>query len=114
MCTMTITLSPPPKVQFVVGPRLQLPTPPTKPPDLLGLGTPCFKATCFLHDPKGKPIGKFVGYLPSVDICQVTEKRCKTKLDDLDGDYSCSIASLSMLKASNQACAGNYYFDLDA
>ncbi len=97
---------------FTAGPRLHVPTPPAKPPDALGLGTPCFKATCFLHDPKGKPIGKFVGYLPSVDICQVTEQRCKAKRDDLDGEYSCSVASLSMLKAAAKECIGNYYFEL--
>lgn len=106
---MTTTL---PGFRFVAGPKLQIPTPPTKPPDLLGFGMPCFKGTCFLHDPKGKPIGKFVGYLPSVEICQVIEKRCKSRLDDLDGDYSCSVTSLSMLKASNRECAGNYYFEL--
>jgi len=109
--TTTITL---PKVRFVAGPKLETPKPPAKPPDTLGFGSPCFKATCFLHDPKGNPIGKFVGYLPSVEICQVVEKRCKNRLDDLDGDYACSVTSLSMLKASNRECAGNYYFELAA
>lgn len=105
----TVTL---PKVRFVAGPKLESPQPPARPPDVLGLGTPCFKATCYLHDPKGKPIGKFVGYMPSVEICQVVEKRCKNRLDDLDGDYSCSVTSLSMLKTAARECAGNYYFEL--
>lgn len=111
---MSLVTTPTPTTpNFVAGPRLQAPTPPAKPPDLLGFGAPCFKAVCYLHDPKGKPIGKFVGYLPSIEICQVTEQRCKSKRDDLDGDFSCSAPSLSMLKASRQECAGNYYFELN-
>lgn len=101
-------------VTFAVGPRLEVREPPYNPPPPLGLGTPCFKATCYLHDVHKRPIGKFVGYSSTVEVCKATETACKNRTQTLDGDYSCSVAELVMLRSMKaKECVGNYYFELD-
>lgn len=101
-------------VSFAAGPRLEVREPPSKPPPYPGLGTPCFKATVHLYDVHKRPIGKFVGYSSTVEVCKATESACKNKTQILDGDYSCSVADLVMLRSMRaKECVGNYYFELD-
>ena len=56
-------------------------------------GPYCFKATCELRL-RGHPVGKFVGYGPSALTAKITKDVCDGRLDNLDGEYSCSVPDL--------------------
>lgn len=56
-------------------------------------GPYCFKATCELKL-RGNRVGKFVGYGPSAKTAKMTSDACEARLDNLDGEYSCTAPDL--------------------
>ena len=59
----------------------------------LTYGPYCFKATCELRL-RGQRVGKFIGYGPGTQTAKITKDVCDARLDNLDGDYSCSAPDL--------------------
>lgn len=95
-----------------IGPVLDRPPPPTKPPAKLGFGPVCFRAVATITLPEVPGWKATVrGYDKSPQIAQEVESACKMHARSVDQMAQCSEAVLTMLKNSKLQCEGEIYFD---
>lgn len=99
----------------ILPPRLDRPSPPTKPPPSLGFGDYCFKATSKLSVPEVP--GWFAtvrGYDTSPDIAKRVESACRTHAHKYGTTAECTQAALVMLKSSKLQCDGQIFIEINA
>lgn len=98
--------------QSAPGPVLDRPSPPSKPPPVLGFGPVCFRAVSTITIPEVPGWKATVrGYDKSPEIAKEVERACRIHARQYGSTAECGEAVLTMLKNSKLQCEGEIYVD---